>query len=146
MESEFPLLLVAQKNADGFLWEIGDALIAECGPPNRDLKKLRDVSAYLFENCGYEYSASYLAKLRRVAYSFRSAARKPEISWAAHCAARKPEILEWIIAGTPKGTTITQSWVKKVMKGLYLEQRWAQKAVRAREKSARSECVSSEDE
>jgi hypothetical protein len=146
MKSEFPLFLAAHKNHDGSLWEIGDALIAECGPPTRDLKKLRAVGAYLLENGGYEYSASYLAKLRRVAYSFQSAARKPEISWAAHCAARKPEILEWIIAGTPKGTTITQSWVKKVMKGLYLEQRWAQKAARARERSTRNECVSSADE
>ena len=62
---EFPHVLAAVREAEASLWEIGDALIAELGPPQRSLKAYADVAA----EC--DIRAERLKRLHRVALTFR---------------------------------------------------------------------------
>jgi hypothetical protein len=138
----FPRTLAAVKKGEHTCWEIGDALVDECGPPSthgvRDnsYEKLRAAQKYLLEN-GYEYGLNHLADLRDVAFNFQTCARKSDLSFHVHRKARTPEMLEAIIAGAPDGTKITGDYVEKIVSAQRLERQAAQRAAdeKAREEA-----------
>jgi hypothetical protein len=108
-------LLTAAKKAEQNLWAIGDALLAECGPPPSKRNRytlLREVAEYLLSEGGYRYDLKTLSELHSVAYAFPPAQRRRDVSWKVHKAARTPEFLDAIIAGTPKETPITARYVE----------------------------------
>jgi hypothetical protein len=116
---QFPLTLEAIKEADSNQWAIGDALIAECGPPSErgakdgSLEDLRAAAQYLASQ-GFPYKVTTLSQLRVVASTFKSSLRRYGIAWGAHRVAGTPEYLQAIIAGAPKGTKITQPYIEGI--------------------------------
>jgi hypothetical protein len=101
---------------------LGDALLAECGPPPENgvndgsYALMLEVEKELL-NEGFEYTPSSLSTIRSTAYSFRAlSTRKAGISFHTHRAAGSPEYLDAIIAGSPKGTRITQPYVEAIRK------------------------------
>lgn len=132
-DEKFPLTLAAVKKGETSLWDIGDALIKECGSGN---EKLRAASQYLLDNGGYEYSQSYLFSLQLTAFNFPKNARKPGIAFATHRVAGSPKVLEALIKGTPSGTNLSQHYVENVLSA----QRRGQEAMkRAAEAKAQAE-------
>jgi hypothetical protein len=123
-------MLAAVRDLDSSNWEIGDALLAECGPPGNN-EILRKASAYLLEEGGVEYDVERLSELRRVAYAFPVSERRAEYCWVIHREAGSPEMLAWIIAGTPKGTVIDLRHVKEVVRAWKFtrafEHKWARR-------------------
>jgi hypothetical protein len=123
----FPLTLAAVKKGEKSLWDIGDALLDECGPPDahggdHKEQKLEAARLYLLAN-GYDYSRPGLSNLRRIAYRFPSSARNSEIAWSAHAAAGTPERLNAIIASTNNIADVTARHVEKIIDAKYQEQR-----------------------
>jgi hypothetical protein len=144
MNLTFPRTLAAVKKGEHSLWEIGDALLAECGPPSGvhdgNFEKVKAASKYLLENGGYEYSLRYLADLREMAFRFKVSDRTVGISFTVFRIARTPEMLQAIITGAPKGTKITPDYVEKVISGQKLEREAAQReADRLAKEQARKE-------
>ena len=89
------------KELEQFPWEIGDAVLAECGPPAEggvgDDTKMDEVLAELKRLNIEGYSRHRLTKLWRTAHSFPPDKRRPGVSWEAHAAAGSPEMLEKIV-------------------------------------------------
>ena len=121
MKPDYKAILSTAQKRDKARWDLGDALVAECGAPDPTSAsyagpgKLRAVWHYLQENeC--DYSLEELSELRRVAYVFGRSTRRFDISWELHAEAGTPEILETIIGGIPKGTPLTKSYVATIRK------------------------------
>jgi hypothetical protein len=152
MNEKFPLTLAAVKKGESSLWDIGDALIKECGPPsehgrrNGSLNKLEAASGYLRENGGYDYSVTTLSYMRTTAFNFQIAERQSGLSFAVHRAARTPERLEAIIAGAAKGTKITADYVEKVLQAQALQEEMKREAdaEAARKKREKAEAKEAE--
>jgi flagellar biosynthesis GTPase FlhF len=131
----FPLTLAAIKTADRNQWAIGDALLAECGPPSKDgvrdgsYTKLKEAAEYLLGN-GYEYAANTLAQFRDIADAFSPSNRRAAVAWGVHRVAGTPEFLEAVMAGAPDGKRVTQPYVEGIRQRIMDEQR------REREKAA----------
>ena len=143
---KFPLTVKAAKKSDGDQWALGDALIAECGPPPEN--GVNDGSyALMLEaekelwDAGLEYTPSGLANIRATAHAFKaSSSRRAGISLHAHPAPGSPEYLDVIVAGAPKGTRITQHYIEAIRKTQRREnirehERIAQEAEEARLKA-----------
>jgi hypothetical protein len=98
------LLEDAGRKADGFLWRVGDALLAECGPPGRHgvntgaKDRLKKVAAELKRaGLGGNWSLAYLRTLRATAAAFADAKRLASVSWGVHLTAGKPDMLMSIV-------------------------------------------------
>jgi hypothetical protein len=134
MNEKFPLTLAAIKKGESSLWDIGDALVKECGPPsengrrNGGLNKLEAASEYLRENGGYDYSVITLSEMRIAAFNFQVSVRRSGLSFAVHRAARTPEKLQAIIAGAAKGTKITSTYIQKVLQAQALQEEMKREA------------------
>jgi hypothetical protein len=121
MEPDYKAILNTVQKRDKALWELGDALVADCGAPDPTSAnyagpgKLRAAWHCLQEN-GYDYTIEELSKLRRVAYVFGQSARRFNISWELYAEAGTPEMLETIIGGIPKGTPLTKSYIASIRK------------------------------
>ena len=154
MTEEFPLTLAAVKRTDehqnGDQWAIGDALLAECGPPRESSARdgsyalLQEVAKYLLSEGYEEYSLSTLRQLRDTSFFFPAAKRGAKLAWGVYRTAYAPEYLEAIIAGAPKGTKITQTYIEgirttQIEKARRERERQAQKAIEAREKAEAEE-------
>jgi hypothetical protein len=106
---------------DKALWDLGDALVAECGAPDPTSAgydgpgKLRAAWQYMREN-GYDCTLEDFSKLRRVAYVFRQSTRRPELSWDLHAESGTPEMLRAIIDSIPKETSLTKSYIASIRK------------------------------
>ena len=89
MKPEYKKILHARQALDKARWELGDALVAECGAPDPTSPgydgpgKLRAAWNYMREN-GYNCTLEDLSELRRVAYVFRESTRRSDISWDLH--------------------------------------------------------------
>jgi hypothetical protein len=99
----FPKTIAAVQRRDRCMWEIGEALLAECGPPSTNGKhdgsyaKLEAASQEI-EHLKIEgYTVDYLAKIREVAHKFPSRIRNPGVSWAAHRSSGSPAMLGAIL-------------------------------------------------
>jgi hypothetical protein len=121
MKADYKAILCAVQKRDKALWDLGDALVAECGAPDPTSAgyagpgRLRAAWHYLQEN-GCNYSIAELSKLRRVAHVFGQATRRFDISWELYAEAGTPEMLEAIIGGIPKGTPLTKSYIASIRK------------------------------
>ena len=121
MRADHETILCAVQTRDKALWDLGDALVAECGAPDPTSAsyagpgRLRAAWRYLQEN-GWDYSLAELSKLRRVAYVFGRSTRRFDISWELYAEAGTPEILEGIVGGIPKGTPLTKSYIASMRK------------------------------
>jgi hypothetical protein len=116
MKADHKAILGAVQKLDKALWDLGDALVAECGAPDPTSAsyagpgRLRAAWLYLQEN-GCDYSLAELSKLRRVAYVFGRSTRRFDISWELYAETGTPEMLEAIISDIPKGTPLTKSYI-----------------------------------
>jgi hypothetical protein len=121
MEPDYKAILNTVQKRDKALWELGDALVADCGAPDPTSAnyagpgKLRAAWHCLQVN-GYDYCIEELSKLRRVAYVFGRSARRFNISWELYAEAGTPEMLEAILGGIPKGTSLTKSYIASIRK------------------------------
>ncbi len=100
---DFATALAAIREGDAVLWEIGDAVLVECGGSGvvGSQCRLREASA--------EIAASGLTLphplriLRDVAENFPPDRRHADVSWAEHRAASMPWALDAIVAATAAG-------------------------------------------
>jgi hypothetical protein len=121
MKPDYDAILQMALKRDKARWDLGDALVSECGAPDPTSAsyagpgRLRAAWQYLQEN-GCDYSIEELSKLRRVAYVFGHSTRRFDISWELHAEAGTPETLEAIIGGMPKGTRLTKGYIAFVLK------------------------------
>ena len=115
LEMRFAATLEALQEAEESKWRLGEALLAECGPPsdNGSYARIREAAEELREN-GPEYSARHLAQLRDVAHEFPKAKRRLSLPWSVHQVAVYPDILDAIVADAPEGTRITRNYVAAV--------------------------------
>jgi hypothetical protein len=121
MQTDYKAILGAVQKRNKALWDLGDALVLECGAPDPTSAsyagpgRLRAAWHYLQEN-GCDYSLAELSKLRRVAHVFGRSTRRFDISWELYAEAGTPETLEAIIGGIPKGTPLTRSYIASIRK------------------------------
>jgi len=92
---KFPGVLDAIREADQTNWELGDALLAECGPHDGE-RGLKEAAKELAEHSSAELSVPKLARLRRVAEAFPPNRRYP-LPWKLHEAARSPRFLDLVV-------------------------------------------------
>ena len=125
----FPLTVAAirraaelEKKHSAAQFAIGDALIAECGPPgdvgpnNGALAKLKRCAAEL-KALGFDYSIDHLQDLRTTAASFPDGDRSPSISWTAHSVAGDPKTLQAALRKAKSdGVPLTVSFVETFKK------------------------------
>jgi hypothetical protein len=109
----------AHSDADRLQWVIGDALIAEVGPPgkpgvrNGSKDKLANVAIEL-RKAGFEYSVEHLRDLRATAARFTAGDRSPSVEWTMHAVAGSPETLNKAMAEAKRlGRTLTVDFVKR---------------------------------
>ena len=138
-ELDYPLTYAALKEAENHhesdQWAIGDALLAECGPPSESSvndgswERLKEVAQRCSDiwNLDQSYSIQHLSRLRATSFHFGEPARFAKLSWGAHRAAGTPEFLKAVIKGAPKGTKISQDYVEGI------KQRQVDEARRERE-------------
>src|SRR5580692_7456285 len=121
IKADYKAILRAVQKRDKALWDLGDALVSECGAPDPTSAgyagpgRLRAAWHYLQAN-GCDYSIAELSKLRRVAYVFGQSTRRFDISLELYAEAGTPEMLEAIIGGIPKGTPLTKSYIASIRK------------------------------
>ncbi|HYY29666.1 MAG TPA: hypothetical protein VE860_17110 [Chthoniobacterales bacterium] len=128
MTHDYKAILYTVQKLDKARWDLGDALVAECGAPDPTSAsyngpgKLRAAWHHLQEN-GYDCSLEDLSKLRRVAYVFELSTRRFSISWDLHAEAGTPEMLEAIMGGIAKGTPLTKSYIASICRQWQRHQR-----------------------
>ena len=121
MKPEYKNILHAMQTLDKARWDLGEALVAECGAPDPTSAgydgpgKLRAAWHYMREN-GYDCTLEDLSELRRVAYVFRQPTRRSDISWDLHAESGTPEMLQAIMGSIPKGTSLTKSYIASIRK------------------------------
>src|SRR5271169_4761766 len=103
---KFPGVLAAARKREASHWKMGDALIAELGPPQRSLKAYAVVAEQV------DIPTERLKRLHQIAFAFPADRRHP-ISWSFHEAAQSPEMLDVLIKGWPKvGKPFTTKWIR----------------------------------
>jgi hypothetical protein len=121
MKPEYKKILHARQALDKARWDLGDALVVECGAPDPTSPgydgpgKLRAAWNYMREN-GYDCTLEDLCELRRVAYVFKQSTRRSDISWDLHAESGTPEMLQAVMGDIPKGTSLTKSHIASVRK------------------------------
>lgn len=114
------------------LWAIGDALIDDCGRPNRDVAisgrgkrdgstaKIKQCAAILNERGFKGYENATLLDLREGADTFGKSKRHVGISMWVHLEAGSPDFMDWIVEqhGTGKrgGAGISVPQIRKLRK------------------------------
>jgi hypothetical protein len=150
MNTTYPRILAAVRKSENSLWEIGDAIIAECGKDG----PLSDVSKYLAEQ-GYEYSTGYLGDIRNTAQNFRKSDREFDLAWGVYRVAGTPEVLRAVVAAA-KGKKFSQIYIEKIRAGQHMERKALQReaaekariereAAEAREAEARRKAREAKD-
>jgi hypothetical protein len=92
-------------------WDIGNALIEECGPPsengvnNDSLANIKQFCEFLFSAYGIERTVSTLREVRDVCYVFQGAGQPAPVSWTIYCIFRgNPDLLlNWIAEHPEEG-------------------------------------------
>lgn len=125
---KYPKSVAAVRADQKSQWMIGDALLAECGPPSEQgvqdgsFERLDEAAREIAEQCGDEktYDIKSLSKLRSVSYNFPESARRA-LSWSIHEEAGHPQALNKIIKAASKGQPITRDYMRQII------QKWKQK-------------------
>jgi hypothetical protein len=118
----FPKTLAAlralEKSHSDRLWDLGDALIEECGPAgahgvnNGSLDRLKEAARFLRKE-GFNYTHRYLEVVRSTASAFSDRTRVRSLSFSVHRAAGEPSILEAVQRqATRNGRPVTVSAAK----------------------------------
>jgi hypothetical protein len=120
---QFPLTLAAAQTRELSQFRLGDALIAETGNPGNRRKgsdgkdgshaRVAAAREALLAN-GIDYRLVMLLELRAVAFAFPPAERHPGLCWNVHRNARSPQKLREIIAGLPRGETLTVAYIRRI--------------------------------
>jgi hypothetical protein len=122
--TKFPRILAAWKQIELDQWELGDALIEECGEPlaaasrrpsinTGDYDKIEEAAEFL-EQYGFDHGVRYLARLRQTAFDFPPNKRKVSLSWGVHEEAGSPERLAEIKAeAAEQGVKVTRDFVRE---------------------------------
>jgi hypothetical protein len=116
-------LYKAERSRWSCQWALGDALIAECGPPGDSGvrtgsdDKLR-AAAKVLKKLGLPgYSFDHLRDLRRTADAFLAGDRSPAVSWTVHSVASDKETLDAAIAAAKESEEeLTVAFVKEFKK------------------------------
>jgi hypothetical protein len=114
-----------RRKVDKFHWRIGDALVAECGPPGRKgantgtKKRLNKITAEL-KRAGFgHWTLAVLRKLRTVASAFPDATRIASVSISVHQTAGNPTTLIAIMEAAGD-QCLTVALAKKLKKRIEL--------------------------
>ncbi len=100
---KFPRTIAAVQKRDRCMWEIGDALLAECGRPSVDgvkdgsWEKLELAVNAIEAAKVTDYTVKTLSKIRSIAFAFSKDARRASLSWSAHADAGSPEMLSAVV-------------------------------------------------
>lgn len=113
MANSWPKSTRAVRKQEASNWEIGDALIEECGSPgegranNDSLTRIKDFTTFLFSDYGIERSVNTLREVRDICHVFPHAARAACVSWSVYRIFRgNPDLLlEWINKYPSEGMT-----------------------------------------
>jgi hypothetical protein len=100
-------VVMAIRERELTLWEIGDALVEEC----KDRQELKRLAAEL-----EGYTRKQLVELRSTAESFPQDRRRADVGWHIHAAAGSPWMLDAIIAAAPDGQKLDRSYVTLLRK------------------------------
>lgn len=117
---KFPKTLAAVKSAEKNLWEIGDAVLAECGEPSKDgvkngsSEKISLAASVLSEN-GFDYSENTLRIYRDTAFNFPPASRLAGISFAVHQETYNPETLKAVMSRLKPGEKLTKAKTRNII-------------------------------
>lgn len=157
MANRFPKTVAACRQTERSMWDIGDALLEEAGPPpsasvkNGSYVAMDEVVEEL-EEAGCDtalFSVSWLAMLRTTAWNFPVSKRRAKISFSVHRIAKTPEILGEIVAHLKIGTKLTSHYVERVMQhqrdkeNRRAEREWEKKL--AEKEAARQELKAAEE-
>ena len=124
--SKFPRTIAAVQKRDRSLWEIGDALLAECGKPSEhgvndgSYAKLGQAAAEIEALKIADYSVKTLSRLRYIAFTFPRTSRKEVLSWQAHEVAGSPEMLDAVVKVSGKQKVAVQV-VRETRKAIEIE-------------------------
>ena len=115
---KYPLMRAAVLKIRNAAWELGDAILLECGPPSSNgkndgsLQKLKEAQDILFKEEHFEIELNTLLRYREIAYKFPKDKRR-NVSWSNHCDAGSPEILDNIIAAVGGEENVTRAIIRE---------------------------------
>jgi hypothetical protein len=120
---KYPNVVKAVQAAQKSQWDIGFALLKDCGPPSRDgvtdnsFEKLTAVADELLEHCNEDYSVKYLAMMRSTAHAWSRSSRDDLPVFSIARIAGDPETLKKIKAKAKdrRLTTHLTSEIKRQM-------------------------------
>jgi hypothetical protein len=122
--ADFKKTIAAVQKRERCNWEIGDALIDECGPPSEhgvqdgSHAALKAAAAAIEAAKVEGYTANYLARLRIVSFNFPKRVRRPNsLSWEVHASAGTPEMLDVIVEAAGK-KPVTQTVARTMRKAI----------------------------
>jgi len=102
--TDLSTVVVAVKELDASLWELGDALIEACGPRPLDGStgshhRMQELVRELQElGLADDYPLHRLRTIRNVADDFPPHTRVPGVSWDVHRRAGSPQLLQEMLS------------------------------------------------
>jgi len=117
----FPKTLAAAMAREGSVWNLGDALIEEVGPPGRNHIKTGsyakvEAARQFLATQGIVYAFTHLIKHRDTAHAFPPDLRR--YTFTIHIEACNPATLDAIVAALPEGETLTAAYTRKARRRL----------------------------
>jgi hypothetical protein len=103
MARSYPKTAAAWRKKDRSNWDIGDALLEECGPPPKNYldsnyQRIEAAADFIFKAGQERPDVKHLAKMRAVAHAFPKASRRPQtLTWQAHVEIGSPEHMHAIL-------------------------------------------------
>jgi hypothetical protein len=115
------------KQNNDYFWALGDALIADCGPPSKpgdqdgSYARLAACAKWLAVHpCGgddREYALGSLGQIRIIAYHFKGRDRHPDLAFYVHRVASTPAVLDKLIAlAKQRRTRLTVEFAQRHVK------------------------------
>ena len=117
-KKKYPLMRAAVRKIRNAAWELGDAILLECGPPSSNgindgsLQKLKEAQDILFKEEHFEIALNTLLRYREIAYKFPKDKRR-NVCWSHHCDAGSPEVLDTIITAVGGEENVTRAIIRK---------------------------------
>lgn len=114
----FPRCYAAVRNTERSLWDLADAILAECsetgadGVRNGSEAKMKAMQEEI-RNLGFYLSFERIRKLRKLASAFPPGRRQPGVCLDGHLEAGTPEALEQIIESAPVNSALTRKFIQQ---------------------------------